>query len=104
MEQCSVPINALDSDGNLSDRSKGQKCKVPGFKDKMVGEVVLTGEGTAFLCGLESSKKAPTQRQVNALSKERNIKLVFDPDVRLDSDEPGYKNGHFRIESAEVFQ
>ena len=56
-----VPINALDSNGNLSDRSKGQKCEVPGFKDKMVGEVVLAGEGTAFLCGLESSKKAPTQ-------------------------------------------
>ena len=49
-------------------------------------------------------KNAPTQRQVNALSKERNVKLVFDPDVRLDSDEPGYKNGHFRIDSAEVFQ
>eukprot|EP01043_Picozoa_sp_COSAG02_P047351 COSAG02_NODE_4530_length_5252_cov_5.919658_8_plen_80_part_00 len=30
-------------------------------------------------------------------SQERNVALVFDPEVRLDSDEPGYKHGHFRI-------
>ena len=40
----------------------------------------------------------------NVLAKERGIDIVFDPDVRLDSDEPGYKGGHFRLNSSDPFQ
>ena len=104
MEKCSVSVNALDSEGLLSNRSSGTACKVDAYKDKMVGEVVLAGEGTRFLCGLETSPGTPTQRQVNVLAKERGIDIVFDPDVRLDSDEPGYKGGHFRLNSSDPFQ
>ena len=104
LEKCTVSINALDSEGLLSDKSSGVKCAVPTYSDKMVGEVILKGDCTKFLCGLESSPGPPTQQQVAALSKERGVNLVFDPEVRLDSDEPGYKNGHFRIAKAEVFQ
>ena len=81
----------------MSNKSSGIKCAVPTYSDKMVGEVILKGDCTKFLCGLESSPGPPTQQQVAALSKERGVSLVFDPEVRLDSDEPGYKHGHFRI-------
>ena len=104
LEKCTVNINALDSEGSLRDKSSGIKCAVPTYSDKMVGEVILKGDCTKFLCGLESSPGPPTQQQVAALSKERGVSLVFDPEVRLDSDEPGYKHGHFRIAKAEVFQ
>ena len=56
--------------------------------DKHVGEVVLIGAVTEFHCGLKSSKKTPTQRQVAALSKQLGVPLVFDPEVHLDSDAP----------------
>ena len=81
LEKCTVSINALDSEGLLSDKSSGVKCAVPTYSDKMVGEVILKGDCTKFLCGLESSPGPPTQQQVAALSKERGVNLVFDPEV-----------------------
>ena len=56
------------------------------------------------ITGIRPYARYQTQQQVAALSKERGVSLVFDPEVRLDSDEPGYKHGHFRIAKAEVFQ
>ena len=65
----------------LMDRSKGTKCKSPGYTDCYVGEIVLNGQATQFLCGLESEKKAPTQRQVNHESRQRGVDLVYDPEA-----------------------
>ena len=97
LERCSVSINAIDSVGNLIDQDNGTKCECPGFTDKYVGEVVLDGPVTQFHCGLPSSNKSPSQAQVAALAKSIGVPLVFDPKVRLDSDDPDYKAGHFRI-------
>eukprot|EP01044_Picomonas_judraskeda_P016511 COSAG03_NODE_2943_length_2338_cov_12.864225_1_plen_55_part_10 len=49
----------------------------------------------SLLWSLPEYFTAVPRGQVAALSKERGVSLVFDPEVRLDSDEPGYKHGHF---------
>ena len=61
LEKCTVSINALDSEGSLSNKSSGIKCAVPTYSGKMVGEVILKGDCTKFLCGLESSPLPSTE-------------------------------------------
>jgi len=102
----SVPLALLDGAGKLIDQSKGKKCKSPGFTDCCVGEIVLSGQATRYLCGIddENSPAAPKkQTQVAAMSNDRKVDLVFDPEAMLDSDDPGYSGGHWRINS-ELFQ
>ena len=51
----------------------------------------------------ERSALPSRQAQVAALSKELKVDLVFDPEAMLDSDDPGYSGGHWRI-NGELFR
>eukprot|EP01045_Picozoa_sp_COSAG04_P032334 COSAG04_NODE_6301_length_1362_cov_1.335709_1_plen_185_part_00 len=73
-----------------------------------IGEVVpqlvgpLRGEGknplgTEFSTGSRQRSRHPSAKEVQALSRDMGIALIYDKSCRLDSDDDGYRGGHFRV-------
>ena len=73
-----------------------------------IGEVVpqlvgpLRGEGknplgTEFNTGVRDRSRHPSAKEVQALSRDLGIALIYDKNCRLDSDDEGYRGGHFRV-------
>ena len=52
--------------------------------------------GTEFNTGTKRLRR-PSAKAVAALSRDLGIALIFDKSCRLDSDEDGYRGGHFRV-------
>ena len=93
--------------GVVSDRVTRVGWSSRGADSLRVGEVVpqLVGPlrgtnkspvGTEFNTGTKRHRH-PSAKDVAALSRDMGIALIYDKSCRLDSDDDGYKGGHFRV-------
>ena len=111
---CAVSTGQLDSTGRVMKGVRAEKVTRPNWSGHgpgalKVGEVVpqlvgpLRGEGTnplgtEFNTGVKGKSRHPSTRDVQALSRDLGIALIYDKKCRLDTDDPGYNGGHFRVQ------
>ena len=109
---CAISAQQLDSSGRVmkgvaSDRVTRTGWSGRGADGLRVGEVVpqLVGPlrgtnksplGTEFNTGTKRLRR-PSAKAVADLSRDLGIALIYDKSCRLDSDDDGYRGGHFRV-------
>ena len=99
---CGIHAHYVDGNGKLKSSYTGKRtqCESPGYTKYKVGEVPenLT-RGPPHNCGKVKSHRPPSAEDVTKMSEVCGVELEYDPNCYLDSDEPEYQGGHFRIAS-----